>query len=140
LVFLDKLIFCSIVCSCTSNFSAIWRLSPLLTELHFFLYLLFYVALKNFSLIWRRHHCRSAKFRPMLDVQGLLTRRDLYRATPAVTRGLVFFRSHPKDRPIQSPLTTHKGIWRIYSNPDSQTANLAFMPFTSDGSFTCHTC
>jgi hypothetical protein len=28
-----------------------------------------------------------------------------------------FFRSHPKDRPIQSPLTTHKGMWRIYSNP-----------------------
>ena len=29
-----------------------------------------------------------------------------------------FFRAHPKDRPIQSPLTTREGIWRIYSNPD----------------------
>jgi hypothetical protein len=29
-----------------------------------------------------------------------------------------FFRSHPKDRTIQLPLTTHKGMWRIYSNPD----------------------
>jgi hypothetical protein len=31
-----------------------------------------------------------------------------------------FFRSHPKDRPNQSPLTTHEGsgLWRIYSNPD----------------------
>jgi hypothetical protein len=29
-----------------------------------------------------------------------------------------FFRSHSKDRPIQSPLRTHKRIWRIYSNPD----------------------
>ena len=29
-----------------------------------------------------------------------------------------FFRSHPKDRPIQSPFTTHKGMWRTYSNPD----------------------
>jgi hypothetical protein len=29
-----------------------------------------------------------------------------------------FFRSRQKDRPIQSPLTTHKGMWRIYSNPD----------------------
>ena len=29
-----------------------------------------------------------------------------------------FFRSHPKDRPIQSPLTSHQGMWRIYSNPD----------------------
>jgi hypothetical protein len=27
-------------------------------------------------------------------------------------------RSHPKDRPIQSPLTTHEGMWRLYSNPD----------------------
>jgi hypothetical protein len=30
-----------------------------------------------------------------------------------------FFLSHPKDRPIQSPLTTHKGKWRIYSNLNS---------------------
>jgi hypothetical protein len=29
-----------------------------------------------------------------------------------------FFRSLPKDRPIQSPLMTHEGVWRIYSNPD----------------------
>jgi hypothetical protein len=29
-----------------------------------------------------------------------------------------FFQSHPKDLPIWSPLTTHKGIWRTYSNPD----------------------
>jgi hypothetical protein len=51
-------------------------------------YLLFYVPLKNFSLIWRRHHCRwrAAKFRPMLGAQGLWAGRDLYRATPAVTR------------------------------------------------------
>jgi hypothetical protein len=38
------------------------------------------------------------------DHQILWARRDLYRATPAVTRDL--FLSHPKDRPIQSPLTT----------------------------------
>ena len=24
----------------------------------------------------------------------------------------------PGDRPIQSPFTTHEGMWRIYSNPD----------------------
>jgi hypothetical protein len=30
-----------------------------------------------------------------------------------------FFRSHPKDRPILSPFTTHKGMWKIYSYPDS---------------------
>jgi hypothetical protein len=35
-------------------------------------YLGFYVPLKNFSLIWRRHHCRwrAAKFRPMLGAQA----------------------------------------------------------------------
>jgi hypothetical protein len=51
-------------------------------------YLRFYIPLKNFSLIWRRHHCRwrAAKFMPILGTQGLWAGRDLYRATPAVTR------------------------------------------------------
>jgi hypothetical protein len=31
---------------------------------------------------------------------------------------LWLFRSYPKDRPIQSPLTTHQGVWKIYSNPN----------------------
>ena len=55
-------------------------------------YLLFYVPLKNISLIWRRHHYRwrTAKFRPMLGAQGLWAGRDLFRFTPAVTRGLGF--------------------------------------------------
>jgi hypothetical protein len=39
--------------------------------------------------------------------------RDLYRDT-----GPRFFRSHPKERPIQSSLTTRKGMRRTYSNPD----------------------
>jgi hypothetical protein len=51
-------------------------------------YLLFYVLLKNLSLIWRRH--RAPKFRPMLGAQSLWAGRDLYRTTPAVTRGLGF--------------------------------------------------
>jgi hypothetical protein len=55
-------------------------------------YLLFYVPLKNFLLIWRRHHYRwrAAKFRPMLGDQGLWAGRDLYCATPTVTRASVF--------------------------------------------------
>jgi hypothetical protein len=55
-------------------------------------YLRLYVPLKKFSLIWRRHHCRwrAAKFRPMLGAQGLWPGKDLYRSTPAVTRGLGF--------------------------------------------------
>jgi hypothetical protein len=52
----------------------------------------FYVPLKNFSLIWRRHHYRwrAAKVRPMLGAQGLWAGRDLYCATPAVTWDLGF--------------------------------------------------
>ena len=30
----------------------------------------------------------------------------------------MFFRSHSKDRPNQSPLTTHMEMWRTYSNLD----------------------
>jgi hypothetical protein len=79
-------------------------------------WLMFYVLLKNISLLWRRHHYlwRAAKFRPMLGAQGLSAGRDLYPATPAVTRYLVFFRSHPKDHPIQSPFTTHKDVEDLF--------------------------
>jgi hypothetical protein len=52
-------------------------------------FLLFYVPLKNISLIWRRLHCRW-KFRPTLRAQGLWAGRDLYRTTPLVTRDLGF--------------------------------------------------
>jgi hypothetical protein len=65
-------------------------------------YLLFYVPLKNISLIWRSHHnrWRAAKFRLMLG-------------------------AHPRDRPFQSPLTTHKGMQRIYSNPDPHGSSIS---------------
>jgi hypothetical protein len=55
-------------------------------------YLLFDVPLKNVSLIWRRYHYRwmFARFRPMLGAQGLWAKRDLYRATPTLTRELGF--------------------------------------------------
>jgi hypothetical protein len=55
-------------------------------------YLLFYVPLKNFTLIWRCHHYRwrAAKFRTMLSVQGLWAGRGLYRTTPVVTWDLIF--------------------------------------------------
>jgi hypothetical protein len=71
--------------------------------------ILLYVPLKNFTLTWRRHHrrWRAAKFRHIFGAQGLWAERDFYRATPAVTRGLGF---SSLVRPIQSPLTTHKGM------------------------------
>jgi hypothetical protein len=97
---------------CKPKVSFDWLIDYLLTVLH--------VPLKKFSLKWRRHHYRwgAVKFRPMLGDRGLWAGRDLYRATPTVTRGLGFSRSHPKDRPIQSPFTTHMGMWRMYSNLD----------------------
>jgi hypothetical protein len=65
---------------------------PIIDHIYMYHYLRFYVPLKNLSLLWRRHHCRwrAAKFRPMLGAQGLWAGRDLYRATPAVTRDLGF--------------------------------------------------
>jgi hypothetical protein len=84
-------------------------------------YLRFYVPLKNFSLIWRRHHCRwrAAKFRPMLGAQSLWAGRDLYRATPTATRDFGFSGLIRKTAPlIQLPLTTRMGMRRTYSNPD----------------------
>jgi hypothetical protein len=50
-------------CSCVNN----------ILLFRCYCYLLFYVTLKDFSLIWRRHHCRwrAAKLRPILGAQGL---------------------------------------------------------------------
>jgi hypothetical protein len=51
------------------------------------------------------------KYRPMpLSRDGFLS------CHTCCDTGPQFFRSHAKDRPIQSPLTTRKGMWRIYSN------------------------
>jgi hypothetical protein len=63
---------------------------PCKYRLYSLICLLFYVSLKNFSLIWRRHNFRwrAAKYKRMLEGQGLWARRGLYRATPAVTRDL----------------------------------------------------
>jgi hypothetical protein len=94
-------------------------------------YLQFYVPLKNFSLIWRHHHCRwrAAKFRPMLGAQGLWAGRDLYRATPAVTLDLDFSslirRTTPFSRllrytrgcggPILTRILTRRQIYEYYT-------------------------
>jgi hypothetical protein len=74
-------------------------------------YLRFYFPLKNISLIWRRHHCRwkAAKFRHMLGAQGLWARKDLNRATPAVTRGLGFYGVIRKTSPFSRHLRHTRG-------------------------------
>jgi hypothetical protein len=77
-------------------------------------YLRFYVPLENFSLTWRRHHCRwrAAKFRPMLSTQGLWAGRDLYRATPAVTRDLGFSGLIRRTAPFSRLLRLTRGCGR----------------------------
>jgi hypothetical protein len=74
-------------------------------------YLRFYFPLKNFSLIWRRHHCRwrAAKVRPMLSAQGLWAGRDLYRAIPTVTRDLGFSGLIRRTAPFSRLLRHTKG-------------------------------
>jgi hypothetical protein len=37
-----------------------------------------------------------------------------------------FLRSHPKDRPIKSPLTTYKGMGRTYSIPHPKEFDIGF--------------
>jgi hypothetical protein len=47
---------------------------------------------------------------------GPLSREGSLLCHTCCDTGRQYFRSHPKDRPIQSPLTTHMGMWRIYFN------------------------
>jgi hypothetical protein len=93
--------------------------------LNLIIYLRFYVLLKNISLIWWRHHCRwrAAKFRLRAFEQGL----GSLSCHTCCYMGHRFFHSHPKDRPIQSPLTTHEGMWRVYSNLDPYGVCIKFV-------------
>jgi hypothetical protein len=97
-------------------------------------YLRFYVPLKNCSLIWRRHHYRwrAAKFRPMLGAQSFWAGRDLYRATPAVTRDLDFSGFIRRTAPFSRLLRHTRGcggsiLTRIQFHSLSQTL-LEFIP------------
>jgi hypothetical protein len=85
-------------------------------------YLWFYVPLKIFSHIWRCHHYqwRTAKFRSMLGAQGHSAGRDLYRATPAVTRDLGFSGLIRRTAPFSRLLRHTRGMLRTYSNPYPQ--------------------
>jgi hypothetical protein len=49
---------------------------------------------------------------------GPLSREGSLSCHTCCDTGTRFFRSHPKDHSIQSPLTTHMGKQRTYSNPD----------------------
>jgi hypothetical protein len=98
-----------------TSWGRLFQMSTILLVINIIDYSLFYVPLKNISLIWRRHQYRwrDAKFRPMLGAQGPWTGRDLYRATPSVTRDLSSSGLTRRTAPV-SRLLRH----RIYSNPD----------------------
>jgi hypothetical protein len=49
---------------------------------------------------------------------GPLNREGFLSCHACCNTGPWFFRSHPKDRPIQWPLTTRMGMRKTYSNPD----------------------
>ena len=51
------------------------------------------------------------KYRPVLDTLGLWAVRDLYRATPAVTRGLGFFGLVLMTAPFSRLLRHARGCW-----------------------------
>jgi hypothetical protein len=54
---------------------------------------------------------KAAKFRPMLGAQGLWAGRDLYRVTPAVTRGLSFSGLIQRTAPFSRLLRHARGCW-----------------------------
>jgi hypothetical protein len=57
---------------------------------------------------------------------GPLSREGSLSGHTCCDTGHRFFRSHPRDRPNQSPLTTHMGI---YSNPDPHGANILVIQY-----------
>jgi hypothetical protein len=80
----------------------------------------FYVPLKNFSLTWRRHHCRwRVQNLGLCSALRAFKQGGIFIVPHLLWHGAQFFRSYPKDRPIQSPLMTHKEMWRTYSHLDS---------------------
>jgi hypothetical protein len=78
-------------------------------------YLLFCVTLQNLSFNWRRYHYlwKAAKFKPTLGAQDLWAGRDLYRVTPAVTRGLDFFGLIQKTAPFSHLLRHARCCWGL---------------------------
>ena len=84
-------------------------------------WLLFYVPFKNISLIiiWRHHYWwRAAK-----QIGLCLTLKAFEQGGNFIVPHLLWHRnsiwqSHPKGLPIESPLTTHMGMWRIYFYTD----------------------
>jgi hypothetical protein len=56
---------------------------------------------------------------------GPLSRDGFLSCNTCCDMGSRFFLFPPKDRPIQSPFTTHMRMWRIYSYPDTYGSPLS---------------
>jgi hypothetical protein len=67
------------------------------------------------------------KIWPMLGAQGLWEGRDLYLATPAVTRGLGFSGLIRRTAPIPSPLTT----WGCRGSIFEEVSEINMFPYKS---------
>jgi hypothetical protein len=78
-------------------------------------YLLFYVPLKIFFTIWAGEGLQNLG---LCSALGAFEQGGSLSCHTRCDTGPWFFRCHLKDRPIQSPLTTHRGVWRTYSNQD----------------------
>jgi hypothetical protein len=61
---------------------------------------------------------KGCKIQAYAQSSGPLSRQESLSCHTCCDMGPWFFRSLPKNRPIHSPLMTHNGMWRIYSNPD----------------------
>jgi hypothetical protein len=90
-------------------------------------YLRFYVPLKNFSLIWRRHHCRwRAKLQKLgiCSVLGALEKGGTFIGPHLLWHGTSVF-AVSSDGPLHSVASywTHERMWMIYSNLDPHGAN-----------------
>ena len=60
----------------------------------------------------------TAKYKHMLGAEERFSREGCLSCHTYCDTEPRFFRSHPKDHPTQSPLTTRMGTRRTYSNPD----------------------
>jgi hypothetical protein len=82
-------------------------------------YLRFYVPLKNISLIWRRHHCcEGLQNLGLCSTLKAFEHGGIFFVPHLLRHGASVFLVSSEGSPIQSSITTHKGIWRTYSNPD----------------------
>jgi hypothetical protein len=71
--------------------------------------------------------CMSYLFRPMFGAHGLWVGRDLYRATPAVTRDLVFPVSSEGTPHSVAPYDTQEDVENLFNPGGSSRVKITIM-------------